>query len=517
MKRLSPTLTTLFLTLGAAASAQPGSLDNSFSSDGKVTTAFGSGLDFGFSVAVQLDGRIVVAGNTDNGSDRDFALARYNMDGTVDNSFSGDGKVTTAFGSGNDIGLAVAIQPDGRIVMAGFAYVGSGRDFVLARYNTDGTLDNSFSADGKVTTDFGTGDAGDDDGWSVAIQQDGRIVVAGYSNIGTSVDFALARYNTDGTLDNSFSADGKVTTDFGTGDDSGASVAIQLDGKIVVAGSSSGDFALARYNTDGTLDNSFSGDGKVTTDFGTGSSNGRSVAIQPDGKIVVAGRAYVGTDSDLAIARYSTDGTLDNSFSGDGKVSTDFGTVAAAGNSVTIQSNGKIIVAGSASNGTDSDFVLARYNTDGTPDNGFGVNGKVTTAFGTDSDSGESVAIAPDGKIVVAGSTYNGIASDFALARYISGLNVGIVDLSLANSAPLIYPNPINHHATLEYTLQNAEVISIQLLDMQGRTVQTFIAGQVQAAGAHRLTIDLPEALTSGQYLIAISSPNGKFMVQVVK
>ncbi|MBK9763754.1 MAG: hypothetical protein IPO87_10410 [Flavobacteriales bacterium] len=114
MKRLSPTLTTLFLTLGAAASAQPGSLDNSFSSDGKVTTAFGSGLDFGFSVAVQLDGRIVVAGNTDNGSDRDFALARYNMDGTVDNSFSGDGKVTTAFGSGNDIGLAVAIQPDGK-------------------------------------------------------------------------------------------------------------------------------------------------------------------------------------------------------------------------------------------------------------------------------------------------------------------------------------------------------------------------------------------------------------------
>ena len=220
-------------------------------------------------------------------------------------------------------------------------------------------------------------------------------------------------------------------------------------------------FGATTFAQPGSLDNSFSIDGKVTTAFGTGDDSGQSVAIQLDGKIVVVGTVSNGTDSDLAIARYSTDGTLDNSFSGDGKVSTDFGTVGADGNSVTIQSNGKIIVAGSASNGTDSDFVLARYNTDGTPDNGFGVNGKVTTAFGTDSDSGESVAIAPDGKIVVAGSTYNGIASDFALARYISGLNVGIVDLSLANSAPLIYPNPINHHATLEYTLQNAEVISI--------------------------------------------------------
>ncbi|MBK9628288.1 MAG: hypothetical protein IPO56_11460 [Flavobacteriales bacterium] len=173
------------------------------------------------------------------------------MDGTLfwDNSFSDDGIATTDPGTGDDYGYSVAIQPDAKIVVSGKA----NGDFALARYNTDGTLDNSFGVEGKVTTDFGAVYADYDEGWSVAIQPDGKIVVAGYA-YGT---FAVARYNTDGTLDNSFGVEGKVTTDFGTGDDRGYSVAIQpcgtgtdRSGWICVRHF----FAVARYNTDGTPD-----------------------------------------------------------------------------------------------------------------------------------------------------------------------------------------------------------------------------------------------------------------------
>lgn len=510
MKIVTTTLTALFLALGATTVAQPGSLDDIFGTNGKVITDFGTFHDRGYSVAIQPDGKIVIAGESNNGSDRDFAIARYNTDGTLDDSFSAGGKVTTDFGMSEDYGKSVAIQEDGRIVVAGYSSNGTDDDFALARYNTNGGLDSSFGGDGKVTTDFGTGH---DDGNTVAIQSDGKIVVAGSSDI----DLAIARYNTDGTLDNSFGLDGKVTTAFGTGSDRGRSVAIQPDGRIIVAGDADNgsdiDLALARYNTDGTLDNNFGLDGKVITDFGAGHDYGRSVAIQPDGKILIAGES----NFDFALARYNTDGTLDNTFGTDGKVTTDFGSYYDAGNSVAIQPDGRIVVVGFMLNGPDRDFALARYNTDGTLDSNFGLGGKVTTALGTSDDYGYSVAIQPDGMIVMAGFSGSTTGSDFAVARYLSGLNVGIIDLSIANNAPIIYPNPIDKHATLEYTLQHTETLFIHMLDMQGRTVQTFVEGQKQAAGKHQQTIDLAEDLPEGSYLIAISSPKGRLTVQVVK
>jgi uncharacterized delta-60 repeat protein len=216
--------------------------------DGKVTTAIGSGIDIAYSVAIQTDGKIVAAGfSRSGGSNDDFALVRYNTNGTLDTTFDSDGKVTTAIGSGADIAQSVAIQTDGKIVAAGYSNNGSNVDFALVRYNTDGTLDTSFDSDGKVTTDI----ASDNDfAYSVALQSDGKIVVAGHSDNGSNEDFALVRYNTDGTLDTSFDSDGKVTTGIGSEDDA-FSVAIQSDGKIVVAGLRSNgnnrDFALVRY------------------------------------------------------------------------------------------------------------------------------------------------------------------------------------------------------------------------------------------------------------------------------
>ncbi len=197
-------------------------MDNSFDGDGKQTTDFNGSDDIANSLAIQTDGKIVVAGqaynpNTDN---TDFALARYNSNGSLDNSFDGDGKLTGFYLAGNTRFTAIAIQTDGKIVVAGQAFnPNTGNyDFALARYNSNGSLDNSFDGDGKLTTDF---IGSDDYAYSLAIQTDGKIVVAGqtYNPNTGNYDFALARYNSNGSLDNSFDGDGKLTTDFFGSDD----------------------------------------------------------------------------------------------------------------------------------------------------------------------------------------------------------------------------------------------------------------------------------------------------------
>lgn len=315
--------------------------------DTTITTDFGNYFDSGYSVTLQKDGKMLLAG-----SDNDnFALARYNADGSLDTSFNDDGKVTTDLSGYYDFGSSVILQNDGKILVAG----GGNDDFALVRYNADGSLDTSFNDDGKVTTKFG----GYDYGHSVTLQTDGKILVAGFS----SSDFAIARYDRDGNLDTSFDSDGKVTTSFSSNYDYGYSVTLQADGKILVAGSGNGDFALARYNTDGSLDTSFDNDGKVITDFGIESGSGQSVTLQKDGKILVAGS----NNGDFAIARYNTDGSLDISFDGDGKVTTDLGNDNDNGYSVALQNDGKILVAGES----DNNFALVRYNVNGSLDTSF--------------------------------------------------------------------------------------------------------------------------------------------------
>ncbi len=369
-------------------------------------------------VAIQADGKIVVAGYSNN----DFTLARYNSDGTLDSTFGG-GIVTTDFGGSTDNGYAVAIQADGMIVVAGT----SNNNFAMARYTITGTLDSTFNTTGMVTTDFGSTDIG----WAVAIQTDGKIVVAGESNN----NFALARYNSDGSLDTtSFGTLGKVTTDFGM-NDIGYALVVQADGNIVVAGQSGLDFALARYTITGTLDSSFDGDGKVTTNIGTNDDIGYAVALQADGKIVVAGDSWNGGNYDFALARYNSNGTLDTTFDTDGKVTTAIGSENWS-EAVAIQADGKIVVAGEG----NFNFALARYNSDGTLDNTFGSGGTVTTSF-WGNDYGNATAVQADGKIVVAGNSLNLGDYYFDLARYwgdancYTKINNGMVFSSLDASA----------------------------------------------------------------------------------
>src|SRR5439155_459385 len=223
---------------------------------GKVTTAVGTSDDAAYALAIQADGKLVAAGATNNGINYDFALVRYNTNGTLDATFGTGGKVTTAVGTSDDAASALAIQADGKLVAAGETNNGSNYDFALVRYNTNGTLDATFGTGGKVTTAIGTRD---DVASAVAVQADGKLAARGATDHGINYDFALVRYNANGTLDATFGTGGKVTTAVGTSDEAAYALAIQADGKLTVAGEtfngSTKDFALVHYKSNSTIDN----------------------------------------------------------------------------------------------------------------------------------------------------------------------------------------------------------------------------------------------------------------------
>jgi uncharacterized delta-60 repeat protein len=413
MKRLIAALCGLGAVASLASSAfgAAAQLDPSFGGDGRVRTNFTRSFDHAFAVAIQSDGKIVAVGRSDDGT---FALVRYATDGTRDPTFGSNGKTTTNLTRGFDVARAVVLQTDGKVVVAGQAGRRADVKFALARYNADGTLDPSFSGDGKLVTNF---TPGDDFAWDVTLDADGKIVAAGFAAEAPGGRFALARYNADGSLDDTFGGDGQVTTNLSARPDAATAVAIQSDAKIVAAGSANGRnfnddqfFALARYNPDGTLDSTFDGDGTTVTNFTPRPDFAWDVALQPDGKIAATGRAA----GKFGLARYNTNGTLDTTFGGDGRVTTNFTAGWDIATGIALQVDGKIVAVGDANN---LKFAVARYNADGTPDVGFGGDGKVTTNFTPTVDFAFDVALQADGKIVVAG----GARGRFGVARYMGG------------------------------------------------------------------------------------------------
>lgn len=344
-------------------------------------------------------------------------LAQGSGAGTLDPGFGLDGIVTTDFG-GTDEVTALAVQPDGKIVAAGMTYVGDRIDFALARYNPDGSLDEGFGEGGLVRTGLGAAERAT----AVALQADGKIVVAGSSSPYPSSSWALARYDGTGRLDPSFGDGGIVLAGFG-GTDRAYGLAIQPDGRIVAVGSSCVDstcsIALARFNTDGSLDEPFGMEGRVTTLVGQ-QSGANAVALQAD-KIVVAGYANLGGPQDkvVAVVRYQANGNLDPGFGAGGIVTTDFGGYYDEAYALQVQRDGKLVVAGSADTLPNTDFMLARYNADGTPDPAFGNGGTRTTDFAGHDDRAHALIRQPDGALIavgVAGPASSGYV--FALARY---------------------------------------------------------------------------------------------------
>ena len=396
--------------------SQSTSLDVTFGTNGIVTTPIGAAGSVIHGMATQNDGKIVVAGSSNDGVNSEFAIARYNTNGSLDNTFDVDGKITTSFGSQAEA-FCMAIQSDGKIVAAGYMYNDSTWEFAIARYNIDGSLDSTFDGDGKLTTAISTVD---DEINAIAIQSDGKIVVAGYSNASGDInayepDLAVVRYNTDGSLDSTFNGNGILITSLGFYDVA-YSVAIQTNGKIVLAGThangSNYEFLVVRYNIDGSLDNTFNGDGIITTAISSSYDVIHSIAIQNDGKIVASGVSGNGSTYDFSLARYNTDGSLDSTFNDDGKLITAIGTSLDVPTSIVIGSDGKIVVAAGVTDyNNNRDIALVSYNSNGSSDNSFGLNGKIITAI-----DGNDITYAiklTDSRIYVSGTN-----NQFLVAAY---------------------------------------------------------------------------------------------------
>ncbi len=421
-----------------------GSLDSTLNGgDGVATTGVGPSSDRGWALALAADGQVLVGGSAATGlwgADRGFMLLGLTSDGRP----AGAAGTITNLRGGEDEAYAIARQSDGKTVLAGYSEDPAASlrtDFALVRYASDGGLDSDFGTGGVVYTDF---DGRSDLARAVGVQDDGRIVVAGQVVVANRTQIGLARYTTDGRLDAGFDGDGRVATTLGaTGTSYAQALALRDDGAILVAavasGASGNDVAVLRYLPDGRLDSGFDGDGIARIAVAPAGATAQAMAVDAAGRVVVAGFAWNGTNNDVALLRLLPDGALDTGFGGgDGIVTLDLGGTEDRAYAVAVQADGRVVVAGSQKVGTDpSNLLVARFTADGTPDASFDFDGRLVVRLLGDGaeDVARGVAIRPDGHIVVAG--HSGVTTVTLEDVVVLRLNPdGSFDTSFGAAAP---------------------------------------------------------------------------------
>jgi uncharacterized delta-60 repeat protein len=418
---LAALLAGVVLLAGGSAQATPGALDTTFGSGGEVTGPYGHA----YAVALAPDGKIAVAGYEEDSvkpgsSPNDFVVAEYYPDGSPAGGFG-----QFNFGLDDDEARAVAVQPDGKVVAAGWSYQTMGAwNFAVVRFTSYGTYDSTFGNPnqlGRATADLGSPY---DFAYALALQPDGKILLGGHSRGVSDDDFALFRFKSDGTPDPKFGANGKAPLQqITSGDDGVNALALQPDGQIIAAGYGNPGtgkiFAVARYNTNGSLDNSFGTAGSSVQSIGGQEDAANAVAVQPDGKIVLAGYSFDGSKNHFALLRYTADGKqLDTTFGMGGKVVTPSTTNDRA-TGLALQPDGKIVVAGSSDDGAKNSFEIARYNPSGSLDTSFGSGGIIRAPLDASGAAAYGMALQPDGKIVAAGEDFASGSHHFTIARFL--------------------------------------------------------------------------------------------------
>lgn len=481
-------LLTTAISFFSAAAQQAGELDPTFGAGGFAIT---QDLQGGTNIAIMPDDRIVMVGGYSQ-----FNIIRLMPDGTLDPTFGAAGVASVDFGLQNDYPYDVAVQPDGKIVVIGVIDGPSSTNdqaVGVTRLNADGTLDNTFNGTGKLVFDF---EDTINHPNAVALQDDGKILIAGYTGASATADFAVARLNPDGSFDTTFDTDGKVRINV-QGDDRARAMAIAPDGKIIVGGMSypvgvnNCGFAAIRLLTDGSLDNTFSTDGRALAKIGSGNDSVFDLAVQPDGKVILVADSSL-SSQDIGVVRFDAAGNLDTTFSGDGKFSTFYGPTNSTDyiNAVTLQPDGKILVAGSYFTTPERNLGLIRLTANGELDTTFSDDGKAN--YVVPGDNGVSVYdmdLQSTGQILVSGYA----ANDFMLARIFSGSEeLGLAETATATA--LFYPNPAN--GQLFFT-DNIRAASIYTIDGK-------LALQQEVSGHADIS-----TLAKGIYVIALTTTDG--------
>ena len=487
--------------------SQVQSLDTNFGTGGKVVTSITGGSDKAYGVALQADGKIIVAGMaTSTISGRDFACVRYNADGSLDTTFGTAGIVTTDIQTGSDdVAYSLAIQADGKIVLAGYSDNGSNKNAAILRLNADGTIDTSFGTSGKVLTDFIAGN--EDEIKTVKIHAlTGNIVVGGTtSTTSTASKAIIARYTPAGLLDTTFHTTGIADLPNSTGNGTYYYVIedlmVKSNGKITATGwinqqglQWSADYYTCRLNNDGTLDTSFATDGVAVSNGGFNANDKAfSMLLNPDDSILFSGGGYLSTlEYDYFLGYYDAAGA-----SAQGKAEFDFGVLKEdVAYGMGMDSAGRIILAGSTiTSETSSLFGVARVKANYSVDTTFGTSGKLTTTFGNTTNEAFDVAIQSDDKIIAVGYTGN----DFAMARY--NATTTLSNESFDNSAVTIYPNPVANQLNIS-NLNDTQLNDYQIYDINGRVI---LKGKTMG-------IVNVEQLSKGIYVLKLNDSTIKFI-----
>lgn len=487
----------------------PGTLDSTFGVNGKVMTAFNSNACIARAVAVQSDGKIIVAGESSNGTNNLFAIARYNSNGTLDNQFGTGGKTTISFGSGNSVARAIGIQSNGYIVVAGSYQTPTQTNFAVTRLTNIGQPDATFGSGGKTQTSIVPGF---NIAYAMAIQpNDGKIILAGVSfDTLNNGDFALVRYNPNGSIDPYFANGGKVRTSLGTTWDQIHTIMLdQGTRKIVVGGRTANSYALARYDTAGFLDQTFGFNGVSTYTLFTQSEIINSMYIDANHRIIAGGSSQVATNMDVVVMRFLSNGSIDNSFGVNGVSLNDLGGIELL--SAIAPQDEYIVGAGSITNGGVSDFMVMRLDTLGTMDGLYNGSGFNTTSF--PGNSGVSaLAVQPSNSYLVAAGFYaSGAVNNYAVARYTSVLTfTGVNDNLSSTDNVQIYPNPAISIIRIQ---SDAGFDKISISDLTGKIVNET----TYTERTRTVDIDISK-LSKGIYLVStqkdgVVSADQKFVI----
>lgn len=499
----------LIVISGHFCAAQAVHLDPTFGNAGFSTTPIGNGVDRAMALALQPDGAIVLAGYGVN----DLAVVRYTGEGVLDEGFGAAGKVVVSFNGQHSELRAVTVQPDGSIVAAGFTSVpgptGNPGNFVVLRLLADGTQDPSFGTNGVVTTQVGSSALA----YCMALLPDGRILLGGAASEG----LALARYMSDGSLDPSFGSGGTLVIPIGFINAEANGVGLLPDGRIMVCGSASmynttadvyeQDLVLLRLLENGQGDPTFGDNGLLTyTDAqAIGDEIGRALLLQPDGRCVVSGVWYDHTANaqHFLTVRFNLDGTLDTGFAGDGVALTNIGSNYTEMRDVTLQPDGKILVVGS----NYQDIVLVRYHSDGQLDMALSDDGTLETDFADSYEYGTAVELQPDGRFVVAAYTsYFCADRDFAVVRYTNELTISVNGSSSQQPRVRIRYADVPGVVWLDATIGTNTRLGVSLMDAMGREVIYKDLGVCAGAITERLDLNI---LAAGSYVVKLNGlPN---------
>lgn len=507
MKNIYILCTLLFLIIGKTNS-QSGFLDSSFGNGGLVTTAIDGSYNLGQTTIIQSDGKIIVAGEAGEPTPMRVAIVRYNTDGSLDNSFGNSGSVLIPVGSARSYARDLAIQSDGKILIGAYTYDDVAGDFAVIRLNTNGTLDTTFGTNGITVVDNGSHEIVE----ALVLLNDGKILLAGNN----WDNFLAARFNADGSLDTTFGTNGWITTVFTASFSQAKDIAVQEDGKVLLSGvaidiaTARYRVAVARFTTEGSLDPLFGTSGQLTFHIGDSDDYGAGVSVGADSKILIGGYSHVSQNPlkyDLFAVRLNSDGSFDDTFGNNGvtiaRVLEDAPNYA---EDILLQSDGKIILTGYGSDSDNYNLIMLRINSNGQVDSTFGIDGRVNTDINGRPDFGKAIAIQPDNKIILTGYSYsNAGIGEIVVARYENAL-LGTNENQ--NLKFKIYPNPVSEELNIEIN-KNISNVVVEIWSILGNKI-------VDLKFDKNIQIDT-SALDSGVYLLKLNAEDHSSFHRFIK